>query len=238
MMHRQIGAFSTALFIHVAILLFGGLVLFHPKQHGPAVTREVELFSDSKTEAKRQEPPKEQAPTEQLAQQAEQLPDARLLAKVEAPSAANDAPALEPLSLSALESALNPDLAAAGGAFGESARLSSGGRIGGTGVAGVENSLEQILSVTELDQKPRPIFQIAPNYPADLRKKRVAGTVYVVFLVDKQGRVLSPKVEQSTLAAFEQPALQAVKQWKFEAGTKNGQKVQFKMRVPITFSPA
>ena len=38
-------------------------------------------------------------------------------------------------------------------------------------------------------------------------------------------------------AAFERPALDAVRQWKFEPGLKGGQRVGCKMRVPIRFKP-
>jgi protein TonB len=47
--------------------------------------------------------------------------------------------------------------------------------------------------------------------------------------------VRNPQVEKSTNPAFERPALDAVRQWKFEPGTRNGQRVEFKMRQPITF---
>jgi protein TonB len=75
-----------------------------------------------------------------------------------------------------------------------------------------------------------------PRYPSELRKRKVQGTVEVVFLVDTDGRVMNPKVDKSTHEALNQPALDAVRQWKFEAGTKEGHKVRFKMKVPITFS--
>ena len=43
-------------------------------------------------------------------------------------------------------------------------------------------------------------------------------------------------MEKSTDPAFDQAAIDAVKQWKFEPGTRNGEKVQFKLRIPITFN--
>jgi len=58
----------------------------------------------------------------------------------------------------------------------------------------------------------------------------------LIFVVDTKGRVTNPKIERSSDVAFEQPALEAVKQWRFEPGTRNGEKVSFKMRVPITFN--
>jgi protein TonB len=174
-----------------------------------------------------------------MAAQGDQLPDSRQLAKAEGPIIVGGDPALEALTLSQLESVLNPGLAAgvAAGGFAESVRLTSGGRIGGTsGPLAGDDQLDAIFSLSELDQQPRPVVQVAPQYPAQLRKRGVRGTVQVVFIVDQQGRVANPRIEKSTDPAFETPALEAVKKWKFEPGTKAGKRVQFKMRVPITFS--
>lgn len=134
-----------------------------------------------------------------------------------------------PLDLSQLELALNPGLGDE--SFGDFrvdlSQLAAGG--------GAEE-LDKIFSIAELDQKPRAIFQRSPTYPAELHKRQKEGTVQIVFIVDTQGRVVDPQVRKSSDPAFERPALEAVRQWKFEPGTRNGDKVQFKMRVPITFN--
>jgi periplasmic protein TonB len=227
-------ALVAALAIHGAILLFGGLVLFHgPKK---AVVREnVELVAEE-AKQKPAEPPKaeekkaEQAPIEESS---EPMPDVKNLAQLESPVAA---PALAALSLADLEGVLSD--AGGSGGFGTGGNaLSSGGRIGGTGApGGPVADLSEIASLADLDQKPRAIFQSAPSYPVELRKRNLEGSVQVVFLVDTEGRVVSPKVEKSTNPSFDRPALEAVRQWRFEAGTRNGERVAFKMRVPITFS--
>jgi protein TonB len=136
-----------------------------------------------------------------------------------------------PLDLSQLEMALEPTVGE--GLFGDFTvklvnQLVEGGGAG----------LDEIFSLSDLDQKPRPIFQRPPTYPAELRKQKRQGTVYVLFTVDRQGRVADAKVDQSTDPAFERPAIEAVKQWKFEPGTRKGEPVQFRMRVPITFNAA
>jgi len=234
-----LAALVAAVFVHGAILLFGGLVMFH----GPArsiVREDVELLASSEEtpdKEKEKDKPKEQEQAEEAADEQaqieaarEQMPDLRSLAALEGPAAA---PALAALSLSDLEGALGG--AGGGGAFAEGFSLSSGGRIGGTGTASGGDGLGDFLSIADLDQRPRPVFQASPSYPQDLRRRKVEGTVHLVFYVDRDGRVQNPKVERSTNPAFERPALEAVRQWKFEAGTKNGQRVAFKMRIPITF---
>jgi protein TonB len=226
---------AVAVAVHGAILLFGGLVLFHDKK--PAVVREnVELLADApqakaKPEKEQEAKPADQEPIESAA---EPMPDVKNLAQLEGPAAA---PALAPLSLADLEGVLTDGGGAGGFGTGGGGALSSGGRIGGTGApGGLASDMSEIASLADLDQKPRAIFQAAPSYPIELRKRNLEGSVQVVFLVDIDGKVLSPKVEKSTNPSFERPALEAVRQWRFEAGTRNGERVAFKMRVPITFS--
>ncbi|NJN63647.1 MAG: energy transducer TonB [Acidobacteria bacterium] len=148
----------------------------------------------------------------------------------EPPKLAEEAP---PLDLSQLELALNPGFGGEGtGAF----TIDLGAALGASQNDG-SAELDDIFSAADLDQRPRPIFQRQPTYPAELRKAGRQGTVHVLFMVDTSGRVLNPKVEKSTDPAFEKPALDAVRSWRFEPGTRKGQKVQFTMRIPITFSP-
>ena len=227
-------AFVAALALHAAVLLFGGLVLFRSDEK--AVVREnVELVAEEVQEKKvdKKEPEQKKAQEAPIEESDEPMPDVKDLAQLEAPISA---PALAPLSLADLEGVLSAD--GSGGSFGTGGGgLSSGGRIGGTGTAGgLAEDLGDIASLADLDQRPRPIFQAAPNYPSDLRKRNLEGSVQVVFLVDRDGKVIGPKVEKSTNPSFDLPAIEAVRQWKFEPGTRNGEKVAFKMRVPITFS--
>jgi protein TonB len=132
----------------------------------------------------------------------------------------------QPLDLSELELALNPG----GGDWGGDIAISLDRHIA---KAGKENA---VFSMGDLDQKPRAIYQPAPSYPPELHKKGIEGTVYVIFIIDQNGRVTNAKVQKSTHQAFERPALTAVRKWKFDPGKRGGKAVQFRMRVPITFS--
>jgi protein TonB len=91
-----------------------------------------------------------------------------------------------------------------------------------------------LASIADLDQRPRPTYRVGPRMTAKLRK-RTPGKVYVIFIVDEQGRVVNPKVERSSDPIFNQPAINAVKRWRFEPGKRGGRSVRFRMRVPITF---
>lgn len=132
----------------------------------------------------------------------------------------------EPLSLEQLDLALNATLGDGllGGDF--AVRLDA--------MTGKQEDLDALFSIGDLDQKPRAIHQPSPAISAKARKK-APGKVYVIFIVDRDGRVMNPKVQTSSDPVFDRPALAAVKSWKFEPGMRNGSPVRFRMRVPITF---
>jgi protein TonB len=141
------------------------------------------------------------------------------------PELADEAP---PLDLAQLELALNPGFGDGVGDF--AVRLPTA--IGAQG----QSEAEAIFSAADLDQQPRAVYQPAPEYPAELRRKKVEGTVHVLFIVDKNGKVLNPMVQKSSNPALEPPALQAVRRWRFDPGKRQGRAVQFKMRIPISFT--
>ena len=163
-------------------------------------------------------PPPEQEPEQEEQQQEEAKP----------PELSEEAP---PLDLSQLELALNPGMGGdgLGGDFVVKLNVAAAGSGSGGG-----DEVDSLFSLADLDQQPRIVYQPGPNVTADMRKK-LPGSVSVLFVVDQQGRVENPIVQKSTDPVFEKAALNAVKQWKFEPGKRKGQAVRFRMRVPITF---
>ena len=117
-----------------------------------------------------------------------------------------------------------------------------------------------------LDGPPVVRFSARPQYPAALRALGVTGTVVVEFIVDASGNVANAHAVQTTLSdkksaaveaeplaiadqgagateanteqvkLFEEAAVEAVKKWKYKAGTKGGREVNSVVRMPVTFS--
>ena len=225
-----------AIVVHGIVLLFGGIIFLGEETH--ASKREVELVSED-VQKDKEETVKEEEKQE-VKQETEAPPDPNQSIKsVDTPSqSSDDAPALDAASLSAIEAALNGG-GVAGGDFGAgAASLATGGRIGGTGKGGgEEQGSEEAFSMSEIDQRPRPIQQVAGAFPQEMRSKSVEGVVTMIFIVDETGRVVNPRVEKSSHPAFEAPALEALRQWKFEPAVKSGKRVSCRMRVPMRFQP-
>lgn len=234
------GGIAAAALIHVGFLLFGGLLFFKPPAEAVKKVEVVDLLSETEAEKdkdkKQEQKVEQQAEAEEPEQEAietpDQMPDLSELSKLDA---AATAPALEAVSLSAMEDLLNANGSAGGDFFTGGADIASGGRIGGMGKA-IGDSVESVFAIGDLDQKPRPIVQSPPSYPFELRRKKIEGSVSVYFVVDEDGRVVDPRVERATDPAFERPALEAVRQWRFEPAVRGGQKVKAKMHVPLRFS--
>lgn len=226
---------ASAVFVHVFVLLFGG-AFFANEKHAQGALTPVDLLDDIEDTKPKDKPLEEEPETAELDAEQEQPPDATELVKNLEIAPINDAPALEAARLSAIEAALNGQ--SGGGEFGEALSFASGGRIGGTGKAGeLGETAETAFSLAEIDQKPRAVFQSGPMYPAELRGKKVQGSAIVIFVVDASGKVVDPRIEKSDHPAFDKPALDAIRQWKFEPGVKGGQRVPCKMRQPFRFQP-
>ena len=117
--------------------------------------------------------------------------------------------------------------------------LGSGGALAGFGeirsLAAAEAVQEDTFDVADLEKRPEPVSQVAPTYPAELRKAKVEGVVTLIFVLDETGRVEDPRVENSSRAEFEKPALDAIRKWRFSPGQKDGQPVRTYIRVPMRF---
>lgn len=238
---RRFLAIGLAIFAHAAILLFGGLLFLgsHEEQKKPKAVEEVDLVRDAQDEAKKKdeaqaEPVQAEQKEAEALQQPDPMPDLHELTTLDAAAAA---PALDAMSLSALADALSGNEGAgAAGFYADSVSLGSGGRIGGEGTALESSTLDKVFSMADLDQKPRPIYQAAPNYPFELRRRKVEGSVQLLFVVNEEGKVVDASVEKATNPEFERAAMDAVRQWKFEPATRSGKKVSCRMRVPLRFS--
>lgn len=212
----QILSFLMAVLVLLGILLFGGLLLFPQHSAVKKNLMDVSIEEEAKPDKPEEDKPKEiEVEKQPVPEKAPEL---------------KEAPA--PLDLAQLELALNPGL---GDGAGSDFLSRAPAMLTGHAVAAAEAAADQIFALADLDQAPRAVFQPAPEYPAALRKEKLDGTVYVLFMVDRTGRVESPIVQKSTNPGFEPAALQAVKRWRFEPGKRNGEAVVFRMRVPITF---
>jgi TonB family protein len=79
--------------------------------------------------------------------------------------------------------------------------------------------------------------QVRPDYPADLQQAGVQGVVIIQAVISKQGDVLTTKVVSTAVdPRLVQLALDAFKQWKYQAATLNGEPIEVLTTVNIDFT--
>lgn len=74
-----------------------------------------------------------------------------------------------------------------------------------------------------------------PEYTETARKARVAGTVIVEAIIDRNGNVDRVKVIKGLPMGLSEQAANAVRKWKFKPGTMNGNAVDTIFNLTVTF---
>jgi TonB family protein len=86
------------------------------------------------------------------------------------------------------------------------------------------------IVLPEILSSPRPV------YTAEAKAARIEGMVLLQAVIGEDGNVLSVEVIQGVGYGLDEAAANAVRtQWKFRAGTKDGQPVKVRVKVEITF---
>ncbi len=90
-------------------------------------------------------------------------------------------------------------------------------------------------AASDLDERPRAVRQESPAYPRALKDDGLTGQAEIEFVVDREGRVLFPRIISATHEDFGWAAATAVSQWHYQPPTSNGKRVDTIMRVPVLF---
>ena len=117
--------------------------------------------------------------------------------------------------------------------------------LGGGAIASADSSGVSMLA-TKSNQPAAPITvggdvrparllsSVAPAYPQMARNQRVSGDVKIDALIDASGRVSTMKIISGP-ALLHQAAQDAVRQWKYQPATLNGQPAPMHLTVTVQF---
>lgn len=84
---------------------------------------------------------------------------------------------------------------------------------------------------------PRPLDTPAPRYPQEALRRGISGTVRVRVVVAADGSVDRLELAQASGNRYlDRAALEAVRRWRFQPATRNGQPVAAEVTVPIDFN--
>ena len=113
-----------------------------------------------------------------------------------------------------------------GGVIGGTLGGQLGGQLGGTGTA---------LRVGGDVKAPIAINRVEPQYTEVARKARIEGMVIIEAIIDRNGNVTDVRILKPLPLGLGDAALEAVKRWKFQPGTLNGQPVPVIYNLTVNF---
>ncbi len=87
-----------------------------------------------------------------------------------------------------------------------------------------------------VDRNPRAIEKVMPVPPIDLSPHSLRAEAEIVCTISVEGKVLDAAVAEASSAEFGQSALEALRQWRFEPGLRNGTPANYKVRIPFIFN--
>ena len=103
----------------------------------------------------------------------------------------------------------------------------------GTGVGEAEKAPDVMPSLANLPDFLRNNI----HYPFRAKEEGVSGKVWVNFIIDEEGKILSAQILQGAGYGFDEEALRVIKLMpKWKPGMKNGKPVKVSFTQPITFS--
>lgn len=93
---------------------------------------------------------------------------------------------------------------------------------------------EEILEVWAVEEKPRLISQVSPEYPREARAARVEGSVYLKILIGADGKVQLVEVLKGE-KVLHRPAKEAASRMVFRPAYQNDKAVKVWMVIPVEF---
>ena len=82
---------------------------------------------------------------------------------------------------------------------------------------------------------PVALYKPEPQYSEEARKAKWQGAVLLSLVVDENGKPIQIKVIRPLGLGLDEKAIEAVSQWKFKPGMKDGKPVPVQAQIEVTF---
>jgi periplasmic protein TonB len=103
-------------------------------------------------------------------------------------------------------------------------------------LSGADSGKKLVMTEDSVDSLPRPVTRRSPEYPERARARGIEGHVTLKIKVSERGDVEQVRVvESSPIGVFEDVAVVAVQQWRFEPATYQGTPVAVAVSQRIPF---
>ena len=127
------------------------------------------------------------------------------------------------------------DLEGASADHAKSSELRSASQSMAATASGLPGNTETIHRIGASVSGPKILYRKEPAYTEEARKAKVQGTVALSLVVDEQGVARDFKILAPLGYGLDEKAIEAVQQWKFQPGMKDGKPVSVFANIEVTF---
>jgi TonB family protein len=85
------------------------------------------------------------------------------------------------------------------------------------------------------DTRPAVVYKIDPGYSEAARKAKYQGSIVLSLMVDTSGHAVDIRVVRPLGLGLDLKAVQAINQWRFKPGIKNGKPINVGAHVEVRF---
>jgi protein TonB len=108
--------------------------------------------------------------------------------------------------------------------------------VDGDSMSLIGDTTNVVMTSESVDEPPLPVHRVAPKYPEKARRKGITGNVTISLLVSNTGAVKDTRIVNSQPAGvFEESAINAVRQWRFQPAIYKGAPVAIRVTLPMSF---
>ena len=110
-------------------------------------------------------------------------------------------------------------------------------QLGSVSDSSLGSDKDLVMTDDTVDKPPQPVRQTAMQYPPKAKAQGVEGYVLVSLLIGDNGEVQKVRVlESEPGGVFEQTAVNAIRQWRFQPAQYQGKNVKVWARQKIRFN--
>jgi TonB family protein len=103
-------------------------------------------------------------------------------------------------------------------------------------LGGITAAQQQVYDVGDGVTAPTPVRGVEVDYTPAALAERVQGSVLLRAVVGEDGRVRNIEIVQSLHAELDEQASNALRQWEFKPGTRDGKPVAVRIVTEFTFT--
>ena len=82
---------------------------------------------------------------------------------------------------------------------------------------------------------PKLLYKVEPQYTDEARAAKIAGAVLLFVVIETDGSASSLQIEKGMGFGLDEKAVEAIGQWKFQPGTRDGVPVPVQAKIEVNF---